>query len=184
MAVPPAPAPPKTITLTIPEGTRMEMVFNAELSSGAAVIGDDVDVRLGAPLIVGDRVVFPAGSRVEGKVTGVKPATKGYKDTGGAVAVSFDRIVAPNGRRGTIVAGFTKVAEGSAAKKGAIIGGSAAGGAVLGEVLGKDAAGAALIGGAIGAAIAGATKGKEAILETNEQVTVVLEQAVRVTVKR
>ena len=162
----------------------MTITFTAAVSSETAAVGDDVSVRLHDPLIVGDRVVFPAGSRVDGKVTGVKLAKKGYKDTGGAVAISFDRIVAPDGRRANVVAGFTKVAEGSGKKKGAIIGGSAAGGAILGKALGKDAGGAALIGGAIGAAIAGATKGKESILEVDEEVTVALEEAVGVTIRR
>jgi hypothetical protein len=178
------PSPPPTVTLTVPEGTGMTVAFASPLTSATAAEGDDVSVRLETPLIAGDRVVFPAGSSVQGKVTGVKPASKGFKDSGGALSVSFDRIVSPDGRHAAIVAGFTMVAEGSGKKKAAIIGGSAAGGAVLGKALDKDAAGAALIGGAIGAAIAGSTKGKEAVLEAGQRVDLTLEEPLRVTVPR
>jgi len=181
---PQPPPEPATVTLTIPQGSSLPVVLAAEVTSETAMIGDAVTATLKEPIVVGDRVVYPAGSIVEGKVTDVKPATKGFKDTSGALAVAFDRIIAPDGRKSSIVAGFTKVAEGSGKKKAAIIGGSAAGGALLGKVLGKDAKGAAVIGGAIGTAVAGGTKGKEAILAVDEEVSVTLEQSARATVKR
>ena len=178
------PSPPPTITVTVPAGTQMTLAFDQEVTSKTAVAGDNVTVRTQNPLIVADRVIFPAGSVVEGKVTGVKSADKGFKDTGGAISVSFDRIVSPDGRSAAIVAGFTMVAEGSGKKKAAIIGGSAAGGAVLGKVLDKDAGGAALIGGAIGTAIAGSTKGVEAKMEPGEVVQVALEEPLQVKIRR
>lgn len=181
---PPKPAPPQIITATVPAGTPITLIFDRELTSKTAVIGDNVTVKTQNPLIVGDRVVFPAGSVVEGKVTGVKAADKGFKDTGGAFSVSFDRIVAPDGRKGVVVAGFTVVAEGSGKKKAAIIGGSAAGGAVLGKVLDKNSAAAALIGGAIGTAVAGSTKGVEAKVDPGQQIEVTLEEPLQVTIRR
>jgi hypothetical protein len=181
----PQPAPePATVTVTIPQGASLAVQFDQEVTSASAQVGDPVTARLKAPVIVGDRVVFPADSRVEGKVVDVKPATKGFKDTSGALAVTFERVVAPDGHTASIAAGFTKVAEGSGKKKAAIIGGSAAGGALLGKVLGKDAKGAALLGGAIGTAVAGGTKGKEAILTAGEELDVALERAAKTTLKR
>ncbi len=178
------PAPPSTVTLTVPEGTNLSIAIDGEVTSATAAVGDPVGATLRQPVVVGSRVVFPADSRLRGRVTDVKPASKGFKDTGGAVAVSFDRITSPSGNSATIVAGFTKVATGSGGKKAAIIGGSAAGGALLGKVLGKDTKGSAVVGGAIGTAVAGGTKGKEAILEPGEQIDIGLEQAVRVTLAR
>ncbi|HXH27956.1 MAG TPA: hypothetical protein VNL37_02860, partial [Candidatus Polarisedimenticolia bacterium] len=183
--VAPQPPPePATVTVSIPQGTTRAIQFDQEVTSANAQVGDPVAARLKGPVIVGDRVVFAAGSRVEGKVVDVKPATKGFKDTSGALAVTFDRIVAPDGHAASIVAGFTKVAEGSGKKKAAIIGGSAAGGALLGKMLGKDAKGAAILGGAIGTAVAGGTKGKEAVLAADEELDVALEQAAKTTLKR
>ncbi len=183
IAIPP-PAEPTTVSVTIPKGTPLAVAFAQELSSATATVGAPVSAELKNPVIVGDRVVFPAGSQVEGRVADVKPAKKGFKDTGGAIAVSFDRIVAPDGHGASIIAGLTKVAEGSGKKKGAIIGGSAAGAAILGKMLGKDAAGAAIVGGAVGAAVAGSTKGKEAVLAAGEEVTVALEQPAQATIRR
>jgi hypothetical protein len=181
---PPRPAEPETITVTIPAGTSLALVFDSPLTSETAKAGDAVTARLKSSITVGDRVAFPADSEVRGAVADVKPATKGYKDTGGAISVAFTKIVAPGGRSATISAGFTKLAEGSAGKKAAIIGGSAVGGALLGKVLDKDEKGAALIGGAIGAAVAGATKGKEAVVSVGEEIPVSLEQNARTTLKR
>jgi hypothetical protein len=178
---PPAPA---TVSLSIPQGTELSLALAQEVSSASAVVGDPVSAELKAPVIVGDRVIFPAGSRVEGKVIDVKPAKKGFKETGGAIALSFNRIVAPDGHAAAISAGLSKIAEGSAKKKGAIIGGSAVGGALLGRVLGKDAKGAAIIGGAIGTAVAGSTKGREAVLGPEDEISVSLERSATTTMKR
>jgi hypothetical protein len=181
---PKTPPAPTTVTLTIPSGTALGLQLAAPLTSETALVGDKVTATLQQPLLVGERVVFPAGSTVEGTVTDVKPAKKGFKDTGGALALNFNRIVSPNGRAATIAAGLSRIAEGSAGKKAGIIGGSAAGGALLGKLLDKNAAGAAAVGAAVGTAVAGSTKGKEAKIGTEEMLSVALEQAAKVTVPR
>ena len=179
-----APAVPDTITLTIPAGTNLALGFSAEVTSETAVAGDNVVAVLKEPISVGDRILFPAGSQVRGTMTDVKSASKGFKDTGGALSMKFTSIVGPDGRKASIAAGFTKVAEGSAAKKGGIIGGSAVGGALLGKALGKSTGGGAAIGAAIGTAVAGTTKGREARIKPEDQIQVPLEQDARVTVRR
>ncbi len=179
-AVPQQPAP---VIVTIPAGTSLSVNLPEPLSSGTAVVGDRVRATLKSPLIVGDRVVFPAGSAVEGDVSDVKSAKKGFKETGGALSLRFNRIIAPDGHSASISAGFTKLATGSAGKKAGIIGGSAVGGALLGKVLGKDAKGGALIGGAIGTAVAGSTKGKEAVIQPDEEIQVGLERSAQTALK-
>jgi len=179
-----APAPPATVTLTIPSGTALALGFEAEVTSETAVTGDAVVAILKEAILVGDRVAFPAGSQVHGTFTDVKSASKGFKDTGGALSIQFTSIVAPDGHKGAIAAGFTKVAEGSAAKKGGIIGGSAVGGALLGKALGKSTGGGAAIGAAIGTAVAGTTKGREAKIKADDVIQVTLEQDARITVRR
>src|SRR5207249_6174798 len=81
--VPQQPAP---VIVTIPAGTSLSVNLPEPLSSGTAVVGDRVRATLKSPLIVGDRVVFPAGSAVEGDVSDVKSAKKGFKETGGALS--------------------------------------------------------------------------------------------------
>lgn len=179
-----APAAPATVTLTIPAGTQLDLGFAAEVTSETAAAGDSVVATLKTPITVGDRIAFPAGSQVHGTITDVKAASKGFKETGGALSMQFKSIVGPDGRKASIAAGFTKVAEGSAAKKGGIIGGSAVGGALLGKALGKSTGGGAAIGAAIGTAVAGTTKGREARIKPDDPVQVSLERSASVTVKR
>lgn len=182
-SAPSRPQEPQAVSVTIPAGTSLAVAFGEMVTSATAQVGDNVTATLKSPVIAGDRVAFPAGSRVQGQVSDVKPAKKGFKDTGGALSVTFNRIVAPDGHSASIAAGFTKVAEGSGGKKAAIIGGSAAGGLLLGKVLGKDSKGAALIGGAIGTAVAGGTKGKESIINADEEVSVSLERAAQTSLR-
>jgi hypothetical protein len=174
---------PAEVTVTIPAGTSLSVNLPEPLSSGTALVGDKVRTTLKNPMIVGDRVVFPAGSTVEGNVSDVKSAKKGFKDTGGALSINFNRIVAPDGHSASISAGFTKLATGSAGKKAGIIGGSAVGGAILGKVLGKDVKGGAVIGGAIGTAVAGTTKGREAVIQPEDEIQVALERSAQTTLR-
>jgi hypothetical protein len=183
-AAQPAPAVPTTVTVTVPAGTQLSLGFPAELTSATAQPGDAVVATLKEAITIGDRVAFPAGSQVRGTVTDVKSASKGFKDTGGAISLQFTSVVAPNGHKSTIAAGFSKVAEGSAAKKGGIIGGSAVGGALLGKALGKSTGGGAAVGAAIGTAVAGTTKGREAKIKTDDLIQVSLEQNAKVVLPR
>jgi hypothetical protein len=180
----PVQAVPATVTLTIPAGTQLDLGFAAEVTSETAVAGDSVVATLKNPITVGDRIAFPAGSQVHGTITDVKAASKGFKETGGALSMQFKSIVGPDGRKSSIAAGFTKVAEGSAAKKGGIIGGSAVGGALLGKALGKSTGGGAAIGAAIGTAVAGTTKGREARIKPEDSIQVSLERSASLTVRR
>src|SRR5437867_1290131 len=172
---PPAQSEPRTTTPTRPQRTQTSHPTSSipEERSRAVV------PQQPAPVVV----TIPAGSTLEGKVSDVKSAKKGFKDTGGALSVQFTRITAPDGHSASIDAGFTKLATGSAGKKAGIIGGSAAGGALLGKVLGKDAKGAAILGGAIGTAVAGSTKGKEAVIQSDENIDVSLERSAQTTLR-
>lgn len=180
----PAVAAPQTVTLRIPAGTQLALGFAAELTSETAAVGDAVVATLKEPIVVGDRVAFPAGSQVKGTYSDVKSASKGFKETGGALSMHFTSIVAPDGHKATISAGFTKAAEGSAAKKGAIIGGSAVAGALLGKATGKSTGGGAAIGAAVGTAVAGTTKGREAVIKAEDVIQVALEKDAAVTMAR
>jgi hypothetical protein len=172
------------VSLKIPAGTPLSLGFAAELTSETAQVGDAVVATLKEPIVIGDRVAFPAGSQVRGTYSDVKSASKGFKETGGALSIQFSSIVSPDGHKAAIAAGFTKAAEGSAAKKGAIIGGSAVAGALLGKLTHKSTGGGAALGAAVGTAVAGTTKGREAVIKTDDVVQVNLEQDAKVTLAR
>ncbi len=130
-------------------------------------------------------MAIPAGSTIRGQVTDVVPAKKGLKDKGGALTLSFDKIVTPAGFSAPMSASLTTVGK-SGKKTAGIIGGSAAGGAILGKVLGgstKDAAVGAVIGGAIGTGIAAGTPGKEIEITFGTHLAITLDQPVNIAIR-
>jgi hypothetical protein len=186
----PAPAPvpsrPATLAVTVPEATSLKVKLEQGLNSGTNQTGDTFQATLLAPVIVGDRVVLPEGSSIEGTLTDVVPAHKGMKESGGAMTLSFDRITTPSGSSASMAASYSKQAK-STGKKAGTIGGAAAGGALLGKVLGggsKDAAVGAVVGGAIGTGVAANTKGSELKLEPGTELTITLEKPITLQMKR
>jgi hypothetical protein len=172
--------------LTVSKGTEMHLTLTTDtLSSATSQTGDTFSVKTNDPVVVGDQVAIPAGSIIYGQVTDVVPAKKGLQDKGGALTLSFDKVVTPSGFSAPMAATLTGVGK-SGKKTAGIIGGSAAGGAVLGKVLGgstKDAAVGAVVGGAIGTAIAAGTKGKEVEIPVGSHLAVRLDQSLTIAVK-
>jgi len=184
--VPSTPPVPKTIAVTVPESTPLNIKIAENLNSGTNHEGDTFTATLVEAVIVGDRVVLPEGSTIEGTLTSVVPAKKGIKESGGAMTLSFDRITTPSGNSAAMAASFAQQAK-STGKKAGTIGGSAAGGALLGKVLGgstKDAAIGAVVGGAIGTGVAAGTKGSELKLEAGTPMTITLEKPITLQMKR
>jgi len=174
------------VAVTVPQATQLKVKLNDALDSGTSQAGDHFQAMLVEPIVVGDRVVLPAGSTIEGTVSEVVPAKKGIKESGGALTLSFDRVTTPSGATAAMSAGISQVAK-STKKKAGTIGGSAAGGALLGKILGKstkDAAVGAIIGGAIGTGIAAGTKGTEMKLEAGTELIVSLQEPLTVHLKR
>ena len=122
-------------------------------------------------VIVGDRVVIPAGSTVTGTVRGATPAKKG----GRAMLLLGVSSVSVNGREMPVHASTDSIIAGStrARNLGAIAGGAAAG-ALIGRAIGGSGKGG-LIGGLIGAAattgaVAG-TKGYQVAIKPGTEIT-------------
>ncbi|HXU13096.1 MAG TPA: hypothetical protein VN898_14170, partial [Candidatus Binatia bacterium] len=148
--------------------------------------GEEFTGRITEPVIAGDRVAIPAGSRVHGRVSEAVPAKKGLSDKGGSLTLSFDRVLTPSGTNAPMSAGMTRVATGSGRKNAAAIGGGAAGGALLGKILGKsskDAAVGTIIGGAIGTGIAAGTRGEDVELPAGTALTIQLDQALAISIQ-
>jgi beta-barrel assembly-enhancing protease len=168
------------VRVTVPGGTEVHVTLSALVGSATSRVGDTLSATTTAPVLVGDRVAIPTGSTIHGRVTGVSPAKKGLdvSDKGGAVALSFDRVTTPRGFSSPISASLARVAK-SGKKTTQIIGGSAAGGALLGKILGgstKDAAVGAVLGGGIGTGIAAGTKGKELVIPKGTALAITLNE--------
>lgn len=136
--------------VTVPAGTGVKVAVSARITSETAQAGDTWTGTVQDPVVVGDRIVIPAGSSVTGVVTGAVPAERGSR----AVLVLAVRSVEVNGRTHALSAGTDSIIAGStrARNLGAIAGGAAAG-ALIGKAVGGSNKGA-LIGGLIGGAAA------------------------------
>jgi hypothetical protein len=160
-------------------GTPLNISIATQVSSETANVGDTWSGELKDNVIVGDRVVFPAGSQVSGVITEANPAKKGERARLGLAVTS----ITVNGTRHDVDAGTEAIEAGStrARNLGAVAGGTAAG-ALIGKAVGggKGALVGALIGaGATGAGVA-ASKGYQVVLTECTNVTFNVKQSVTV----
>jgi len=166
-----ASAPKQDPGVTVPAGTAVKVAVTAQVSSETAQPGDTWSGTVQEPVIVGDRIVIPAGSSVTGVVTGVKGAEKGSR----AFLVLAVKSVEVKGKSHAISALTDSIVAGStrARNLGAIAGGAAAG-ALIGKAVGGSSKGA-LIGGLIGGAAAtggvAASKGYQVIVKEGTEIT-------------
>lgn len=178
----PKPKPAEEPGVTLAAGTAMDIAVNAQISSETAKVGDPWTGEVKDNVIVGDRVVIPAGSVVHGIVSAVKPAVKGDR----AMLDLSVESVSVEGNSIPVKAGMEEIVAGStrARNLGAIAGGAAAG-ALVGKAVGGSGKGA-LIGGLIGGAAAGAgvagSKGYQVVLK--EGTTLTFNVSEDVTVKK
>ena len=177
----PAPAKPVVRTASVPSGSVLSLALDSGLSSKTALVGDAFSATVVEPVVVDGREVIPAGSKVEGKVTEAIPAKRGAGNA--KLAMSFDQLTLPSGYKTNIVGTFQEVTESKKKRNAAIIGGSAAGGALLGRILGKDTKGAvigAVVAGGIGTAVVMGKEGEQAKLPADTPFEIRLEEAVQV----
>lgn len=161
----------------IPVGQEIDVRLQTALSSETATVEQRFEATTVVDLMQDGRVLVPAGSTVQGVVSGVK--RPGRVDREGSLTLSFDRINV-RGRQYPIRGMATQVFESGGIREEAGTAGAGAGvGAVVGGLLGgvKGAVLGAVIG--AGGAIA-ATEGKDVHLPAGSVVRIRLDQAVDV----
>lgn len=158
-------------------GTVLKLSMDTYLTSRTAEIGDAFTATVFEDVRINGEVAIPKGSKIEGKVSAVKPAER--KSKSGTLGIDFDRLRLSNGQTINIEGQLTsldaaekrqideegRVAGGSSSKRNVVfIGGGAAGGAAIGAIAGGGSG--AAIGAGVGAAagILGSlfSKGEEA----------------------
>lgn len=182
-----------------PAGASFEARISTVLGSGLNSVGDVVAATVSTPLIVGNEVVIPAGSRVIGQVTEVTSARRFMAGQGGKINIRFTSIETPNGQRyplsaavdetrfslsGTASKG-TRTAQ--AAKKAAVGAGVGAlsglvGAAISGGKKGKAAAIGSGIGAGIGLGKAVYDRGEEVVIQSGTILPIRLQQALQAVV--
>lgn len=165
--------------VTVPEGATLPLVLETAISSATSRSGDRVVARLAEDVMVGEKVVVPAGTEVRGQVTAAVPSgrVKGHA----RLAFDFDTLVL-KGKEHSIGARPVDVTAANSHKRDAVITGIGVGaGAIVGGIVdGKKGAGiGALLGGATGTGVVLTNKGKEVELGTGTRVTVRLTRETR-----
>ncbi|HEV2021719.1 MAG TPA: BON domain-containing protein [Terriglobales bacterium] len=157
---PPDPIPAAPEHVTIPAGTTVSVRMVDGLDSEVNQVGDTFRASLESPIMVEDRVVAPAGTEVQGRVTDVKSA--GHFKGRSELTMQLVRLQM-NGKSYTLATSVWN-AKGSSrgTRTAATIGGGSALGAIIGAIAGggKGAAIGAAAGAGAGTGVQGITKGK------------------------
>jgi hypothetical protein len=133
--------------LTVPSGTPVTVRLSTSVSSASNHAGDRFDAVLDAPLVIGGKTVAPAGAAVTGRVVAAEES--GHLQHPGMIQLALDTIAINN--KPVSVTSSSVIAKGQSHEKRnlAWIGGSTAGGALIGGLAGGGKG--ALIGSAVGA---------------------------------
>jgi hypothetical protein len=85
----------------IPEGSVVHARLVTPLSSATSHQGQDVEAVLSQPLMDGDRLILPQGSRLKGTVKQAQPARRMKRN--GQLRIAFSELVPPDGIEQKIV---------------------------------------------------------------------------------
>jgi hypothetical protein len=187
-------------TLTIPAGTRVPLSLKQAISTKTAKDGDPVYAATAFPFVVNDRVVIPAGTYIQGKITRVQRG--GHVKGRAEVLIHFTSMIYPSGY--TVMLGGSventpgaektsmKDSEGTirqdsdAGKKAKTTAEGATTGAVIGAVTNglKGAGIGAGVGGVAGLAIGMLSRGADVRLEPGTSIEMEIQRDVTVDAGR
>jgi len=178
---------PRAVNATVPAGTRLAIALGQTLSSRGSRVGQRVRARVVAPVRERGAVVIPAGSELVGEVTAAGfPRRLGGR---AVVGVRFTELVLPSGGAVPIQASFAQQGRNRSRRSAAIVGGTAAGGAIIGHNVhdsnrSRGTLVGALLGAAVGSAIAANAPGPDVVVPQGAVIRVRLRHAVGVRVGR
>ena len=90
-----------SIGTELPEGSVVHARLVTPLSSATSRKGQDIEAVLSQPLMDGDRLILPQGSRLKGTVKQAQPARRMKKN--GQLRIAFSELVPPDGIEQKIV---------------------------------------------------------------------------------
>ncbi len=166
--------------LSLPAGTELRLVLETALASDTSQAGDAVTARVERAFGPDGDVVLPGGTVLKGRV--YRAAAAGRVSGRSYLAVDFDRIVIRGTEHRLDTTAIEVQGPESHGRDAAIIGGSTAGGAIIGAILdgGKGAKKGAIVGAIGGTGAVLATRGKEIELPAGSKWTVTIKNAVTV----
>jgi hypothetical protein len=193
-------AQPPASAIVIPAGTKIPVALKNTISTKSSREGDPIYAQSTFPVAINDKIVVPAGTYVQGKISSIKPA--GRLKGRAQVLIHFTSLIYPSGytvilpgsienapgvdrakvkdKEGTIQADSDK------GKTARTVAEPAAQGALTGAVIrgGEGALIGAGIGGAVGTTIAALSHGNEVKMGPGTTLEVVLEREVPVDASR
>jgi type IV secretion system protein VirB10 len=196
----PATTPDAASALTIPAGTKVPVELKHAVSSKGTHEGDGVYAETTFPVVVDGRVLIPAGTYVQGRISHIQRG--GHVKGRAEVLMHFTTLIYPSGYT-VLLPGAVENAPGvdktsvkdqegtirsdsQAGEKAATVGTSAGTGAVVGGLSngGKGALVGAGVGGAIGTAIAMFHRGNDVKLDAGTTLEIVIQRDVPLDASR
>jgi hypothetical protein len=110
MTLPMASALSNSIGSALPEGSVVHARLVTPLSSATSHQGENVEAVLSQPLMDGDRLILPQGSRLKGTVKQAQPARRLKKN--GQLRIAFSELTPPDGIEQKIVSTLQAVQAG------------------------------------------------------------------------
>jgi len=186
--------------LVIPAGSKLPLALKQAISTKNGREGDPVYAETTFPFVVNDRVLVPAGTYVQGKISRVQRA--GHVKGRAEILIHFTSLIYPSGYTvllpGSVdnVPGSDKTSmkdeegtirqDSETGKKVATAASTAGTGAIVGGISngGKGAAIGAGIGGAVGTAIALLSRGSDVKLDAGSTLEMTLQREVSLDASR
>ncbi|HXG32781.1 MAG TPA: hypothetical protein VNJ11_05405 [Bryobacteraceae bacterium] len=165
---------PRT-TYELPAGTVLEVRLDHQVDTARNRAGDPVTATLAKPLMVGDRVVIPQGTRFRGHVTAANPS--GRLRGRGYVAVTLDSFELGGVTYHLVSSSVGRSTGGHKKRNLAMIGGGGGAGALIGAIAGGGS------GAAIGAAAGAAAGTAGAALTGKKHASIPAETTLRFTLR-
>jgi len=192
--------PANASELTIPAGTKVPLALKHAISTKATREGDAVYAETTFPVVADNRVLIPAGTYVQGRISHIKQA--GRINGRAEVLMHFTTLIYPSGYTVFLPAAVesapgvdkTKIkdeegtirADGQTAEKVGTIASTTASGTVIGAATGggKGALIGAGIGGAVGTAIGLLTRGNDVKMDAGTTLEMVIQRDIPLDASR
>ena len=140
--------------ITVKAGNQIVVTADQAVSSKTSNPGDSFDASIAEPVVVGEKVVIPKGSKVTGTVTSAKSAGK-FKGNA-AISVTLSSITVHGEEYRLKTTEVTEAGKGRGKRTAVGAGGGAAVGAIIGALAGGGKGAAIGAGAGAGAGTAGA----------------------------
>jgi hypothetical protein len=175
-------------SIDIPAGTTFDVEMITPVDTRTSAVGDKIEAKLAAPIVIDGKVVAEAGARVSGEVSDLQKASRHKgEDDRAFIALAFNNLDTTDGPK-TLHATVNN-AEGKAVAKGTSTRDKlmVAGGAVAGAIVGHAAGGStkstiigAVAGGAAGTGAMLMVKGHELEIEAGAKVSLRVDKPITV----